>query len=96
MANASRDPVGRGATEAVEERAARSEDYRGGRAEYERICALREVSPIAAFALRRIADSWNGLWASSAKARLASVVRALGVGHDPSVTAIYYVRTGDV
>jgi DNA-binding XRE family transcriptional regulator len=41
-------PVGRSAVETAERRAERSEIYRDARAEYERIRALREVSPIAA------------------------------------------------
>jgi DNA-binding XRE family transcriptional regulator len=41
-------PVGRSATEASEARASRSPTYRDARAEYDRIRALREVSPIAA------------------------------------------------
>ena len=43
-----RSPVGRPAVEAAGGRADRSEAYRDARAEYARIRALREVSPIAA------------------------------------------------
>lgn len=41
-------PVGSSAAEASRDRAKRSPAYRDARAEYERIRALREVSPIAA------------------------------------------------
>lgn len=41
-------PVGSSAAEATQGRARRSAAYRDARAEYERIRALREVSPIAA------------------------------------------------
>ncbi|MGC2374936.1 MAG: hypothetical protein WA484_13780 [Solirubrobacteraceae bacterium] len=41
-------PVGSSSVEAAQGRAKRSAAYRGARAEYERIRALREVSPIAA------------------------------------------------
>lgn len=48
MANIAQSPVGRSAVEAAASRADRSEAYRDARAEYARIHALREVSPIAA------------------------------------------------
>jgi DNA-binding XRE family transcriptional regulator len=48
MASALRNPVGLSAAEAAQGRAERSEAYRDARAEYERIRALRDVSPIAA------------------------------------------------
>ncbi len=48
MAGTPQNPVGRPAVNAAEERAARNETYRDARAEYERIRALREISPIAA------------------------------------------------
>jgi len=48
MASSPQDPVGRNAAEAASNRAHRSQPYRDARAEYERIRALREVSPIAA------------------------------------------------
>jgi DNA-binding XRE family transcriptional regulator len=48
MAVTVKDPVGRGALEAAEGRAERSEAYRDARAEYARIRALREINPIAA------------------------------------------------
>jgi DNA-binding XRE family transcriptional regulator len=48
MASSLQSPVGRSAAEAAEDRAVRSEAYRDARAEYERIRALREISPIAA------------------------------------------------
>jgi HTH-type transcriptional regulator / antitoxin HipB len=48
VSNAVRSPVGRPAVEAAGGRADRSEAYRDARAEYARIRALREVSPIAA------------------------------------------------
>lgn len=41
-------PIGRSAAQASRDRAARSEAYREARAEYARIRALREISPIAA------------------------------------------------
>jgi HTH-type transcriptional regulator / antitoxin HipB len=48
MASTAQNPIGRLASEAAEDRAEQSEPYRDARAEYERIRALREVSPIAA------------------------------------------------
>lgn len=48
MASTVKSPVGRGAVEAAESRAGRSEAYRDARAEYARIRALREINPIAA------------------------------------------------
>lgn len=48
MASGPQSPVGRSAAEAAEDRAGRSEAYRDARVEYERIRALREISPIAA------------------------------------------------
>jgi DNA-binding XRE family transcriptional regulator len=48
MASTAQSPVGRSALEAAAGRADRSEAYRDARAEYARIRALREVSPIAA------------------------------------------------
>lgn len=48
MTSAAQNPTGRLASEAAEGRAKRSEAYREARAEYERIRALREASPIAA------------------------------------------------
>jgi DNA-binding XRE family transcriptional regulator len=48
MASGAQNPVGRAAAEAAKSRTDRSEAYRDARAEYERIRALREVSPIAA------------------------------------------------
>lgn len=48
MASTVRSSVGRSAVEAALSRADRSEAYRDARAEYTRIRALREVSPIAA------------------------------------------------
>jgi DNA-binding XRE family transcriptional regulator len=48
MTSSPQSPNGRSATEAASSRAYRSETYRDARAEYERIRALREVSPIAA------------------------------------------------
>lgn len=48
MASPAQNPVGRSAVEVAKSRADRSEAYRDARAEYERIRALREVSPIAA------------------------------------------------
>lgn len=48
MTSAARNPTGCLASEAAEGRTERSEAYREARAEYERIRALREVSPIAA------------------------------------------------
>jgi DNA-binding XRE family transcriptional regulator len=48
MASPAQSPVGRSATETASSRAHRSQPYRDACAEYERIRALREVSPIAA------------------------------------------------
>jgi DNA-binding XRE family transcriptional regulator len=48
MARTLQDPVGGNAAEAAQSRALRSQTYRDARAEYERIRALRQVSPIAA------------------------------------------------
>ena len=48
MAHTIRSPVGRSAAEVASSRAGRSGAYRDARAEYARIRALREVSPIAA------------------------------------------------
>jgi DNA-binding XRE family transcriptional regulator len=48
MASLAQSPAGRSPTEAASSRARRSEPYRDARAEYERIRALRQVSPIAA------------------------------------------------
>ena len=48
MASTLHNPVGRSAADAAQSRAGRSQPYRDARAEYERICALREISPIAA------------------------------------------------
>jgi DNA-binding XRE family transcriptional regulator len=48
MANTAQSPIGRTAVEAARSRADRSGSYRDARAEYERIRALREISPIAA------------------------------------------------
>ncbi len=48
MADITQSPVGRSAAEVADSHAARSEAYRDARAEYARIRALREVSPIAA------------------------------------------------
>ena len=48
MASTLHNPVGHNAAEAAQGRAERSEPYRDARAEYERIRALREISPIAA------------------------------------------------
>jgi DNA-binding XRE family transcriptional regulator len=48
VSNAVQSPVGRSVVEAAGGRADRSEAYRDARAEYARIRALREVSPIAA------------------------------------------------
>ncbi len=48
VSNAVQSPVGHSAVEAAGGRADRSEAYRDARAEYARIRALREVSPIAA------------------------------------------------
>jgi DNA-binding XRE family transcriptional regulator len=48
MATVLQSPVGSSSAEAAEGRAHRSAAYRDARAEYERIRALREVSPIAA------------------------------------------------
>jgi DNA-binding XRE family transcriptional regulator len=42
------NPVGRSAIEAAKGRTQRSQPYRDTRAEYERIRALKEISPIAA------------------------------------------------
>jgi DNA-binding XRE family transcriptional regulator len=53
MANAASHSVGRPAGAAAEERVQRSGAYRDARAEYERIRALREVSPIAAHMRQR-------------------------------------------
>jgi DNA-binding XRE family transcriptional regulator len=48
MASTLQNPVGRSAVDAAQSRAGRNEPYRDARAEYERIRALRKVSPIAA------------------------------------------------
>jgi transcriptional regulator with XRE-family HTH domain len=48
MATDLQSPVGSSAVEAAQGRAKRSPAYRDARAEYERIRALREISPIAA------------------------------------------------
>jgi DNA-binding XRE family transcriptional regulator len=48
MASASHGPVGKSAAKAAGGRADRSATYRDARAEYARIRALREVSPVAA------------------------------------------------
>jgi DNA-binding XRE family transcriptional regulator len=48
MASTAQSPVGRPALDAAGARAERSEAYRDARAEYQRIRALRETSPIAA------------------------------------------------
>jgi len=48
MASTLHNPVGRSAVEAAKDRAERSQPYRDARAEYERIRALKEISPIAA------------------------------------------------
>ncbi len=48
MASALHNPVGHNAAKAAQSRAERSEPYRDARAEYKRIRALREISPIAA------------------------------------------------
>lgn len=48
MASPVQSPVGRLASEAATDRGERSEAYHEARAEYERIRALREISPIAA------------------------------------------------
>jgi len=48
MASRGQSPVGHSAADAAEGRGKRSEAYRDARAEYERIRALREISPIAA------------------------------------------------
>lgn len=48
MTSVAQNPTGRLASEAAEDRAKRSDPYSEARAEYERIRALREVSPIAA------------------------------------------------
>src|ERR1700739_4186822 len=48
MASASPSPVGKSAAKAAEGRAERSATYRDALAEYARIRALREVSPVAA------------------------------------------------
>jgi DNA-binding XRE family transcriptional regulator len=48
MASTGQSPVGRSASETAASRADRSEAYRDARAEYGRIRALREASPIAA------------------------------------------------
>jgi DNA-binding XRE family transcriptional regulator len=48
MSSDSMSPAGRVAVEAADGRAERSDAYREARAEYDRIRALREVSPIAA------------------------------------------------
>jgi len=48
MASTLQNLVGRSAAEAAQSRAGRSEPYRDARAEYERLRALRQVSPIAA------------------------------------------------
>lgn len=48
MASTSHSPVGKTAAKAAQDRSARSAAYRDARAEYERIRALREISPVAA------------------------------------------------
>jgi DNA-binding XRE family transcriptional regulator len=48
MTSTAQSPTGRLASDAADDRAKRSEAYRGARAEYERIRALREMNPIAA------------------------------------------------
>jgi HTH-type transcriptional regulator / antitoxin HipB len=48
MVSALQNPVGHSAAEAARGRADRNAAYRDARAEYERIRALREVSPVAA------------------------------------------------
>jgi DNA-binding XRE family transcriptional regulator len=48
MASTVQSPVGRPVVDAAGARAERSEAYRDARAEYKRIRALREISPIAA------------------------------------------------
>lgn len=48
MAKSSDSPIGRSAVDAALDRAGRSGVYRDARAEYERIRALRDISPIAA------------------------------------------------
>lgn len=48
MTSTAQNPIGRLASKAAENRAEKSEAYRDARAEYERIRALRGVSPIAA------------------------------------------------
>jgi DNA-binding XRE family transcriptional regulator len=48
MSSTLHNPVGHNAAKAAEGRAKRSEPYRDARAEYKRIRALREISPIAA------------------------------------------------
>jgi DNA-binding XRE family transcriptional regulator len=48
MAGSDSSPIGRSITEVIDSHATRSEAYREARAEYARIRALREVSPIAA------------------------------------------------
>ncbi len=48
MASTLHNPVGRSAVDAAQSRAERSQPYRDARAEYERIRALKEISPIAA------------------------------------------------
>jgi DNA-binding XRE family transcriptional regulator len=48
MTSTLHNPVGRSTVEAAKGRAERSQPYRDARAEYERIRALKEISPIAA------------------------------------------------
>jgi len=72
VARALQDPVGRNAAEAAQGRALRSQPYRDARAEYERIRALREVSPIAAHLRERRFEL--GL-------TQAEVARAAGTSH---------------
>jgi DNA-binding XRE family transcriptional regulator len=48
MATVLHSPVGKSAAKAAKDRADRNATYRDARAEYERIRALREISPIAA------------------------------------------------
>ncbi len=48
MTSTLHNPAGRSAVEAAKGRAERSQPYRDARAEYERIRALKEISPIAA------------------------------------------------
>ncbi len=48
MTSTLQSPVGRNAAEAAQGRTGRSESYRDARAEYGRIRALRQISPIAA------------------------------------------------